>query len=79
MPSGLTSPSLQPVGYRLRSAIQAGEFLITAEVAPPKGGTVQHMVQQALTLKARVHSINLTDGSRAVMRMSSVAAWHPRH
>ncbi len=74
MPSGLTSPSLQPVGYRLRSAIQAGEFLITAEVAPPKGGTVQHMVQQALTLKARVHGINLTDGSRAVMRMSSVAA-----
>ncbi|PZD74246.1 Bifunctional homocysteine S-methyltransferase/5,10-methylenetetrahydrofolate reductase [Acaryochloris thomasi RCC1774] len=58
----------------LKSAIKAGEFLVTAEVTPPKGGQVDHMVQQALTLKGWVHGINITDGSRAVLRMSSLAS-----
>jgi methylenetetrahydrofolate reductase (NADPH) len=62
------------VSALLKSAIEAGEFLITAEVAPPKGGQVDHMVEQALMLKGRVHGINITDGSRAVLRMSSLAA-----
>ncbi|BAY84175.1 methylenetetrahydrofolate reductase [Calothrix parasitica NIES-267] len=57
-----------------RASAQAGEFLITAEVAPPKGGNPQHMVQMAATLKGRVHAVNITDGSRAVLRMSSFAA-----
>lgn len=58
----------------LKSAIEAGEFLVTAEVTPPKGGQVDRMVQQALALKDRVHGINITDGSRAVLRMSSLAS-----
>ena len=57
-----------------RASAQAGEFLITAEVAPPKGGNPQHMVEMAATLKGRVHAVNITDGSRAVLRMSSFAA-----
>lgn len=57
-----------------RASAQAGEFLITAEVAPPKGGNPEHMVEMAATLKGRVHAVNITDGSRAVLRMSSFAA-----
>lgn len=57
-----------------RRAVQAGEFLITAEVAPPKGGNPTHMLSMAATLKGRVHAVNITDGSRAVLRMSSLAA-----
>ncbi len=57
-----------------RTAAQSGEFLITAEVAPPKGGDPTHMVKMAQTLKGRVHAINITDGSRAVLRMCSVVA-----
>ncbi|MFN6463946.1 MAG: methylenetetrahydrofolate reductase [Nostoc sp. DedVER02] len=57
-----------------RRAIQAGEFLVTAEVAPPKGGDPAHMIQMAATLKGRVHAVNVTDGSRAVLRMSSLIA-----
>lgn len=57
-----------------RAAAQAGEFLVTAEVAPPKGGNPEHMIQMAATLKGRVHAVNITDGSRAVLRMSSFAA-----
>ena len=57
-----------------RTAAQSGEFLITAEVAPPKGGDPAHMLQMARSLKGRVHAVNITDGSRAVLRMSSLAA-----
>jgi methylenetetrahydrofolate reductase (NADPH) len=57
-----------------RAAAQAGEFLVTAEVAPPKGGDPTHMIEMAATLKGRVHAVNITDGSRAVLRMSSLVA-----
>ncbi len=59
---------------RLQQAIAAKEFLLTAEVAPPKGGDPAHMLQMARCLQGRVHAVNVTDGSRAVMRMSSLAA-----
>lgn len=57
-----------------RTAVKAGEFLVTAEVAPPKGGDPTQMVQMAQMLKGRVHAVNITDGSRAVLRMCSVIA-----
>lgn len=59
---------------RFQSAIQRGEFLVTAEVMPPKGGSPTRMVEMATLLKDRVHAVNVTDGSRAVLRMSSLAA-----
>ncbi len=58
----------------LRNAINNKEFLITAEVTPPKGGNPERMLEVASLLKNRVHAINVTDGSRAVLRMSSIAA-----
>ncbi len=59
---------------RFRRAVKAKEFLVTAEVAPPKGGNPAHMLEMAKILKGRVHAVNITDGSRAVLRMSSLAA-----
>ncbi|MBD1844838.1 methylenetetrahydrofolate reductase [Cyanobacteria bacterium FACHB-63] len=58
----------------LRTAARKGEFLVTAEVAPPKGTDPTHMLQMAQVLRGRVHSVNITDGSRAVMRMSSLVS-----
>jgi methylenetetrahydrofolate reductase (NADPH) len=72
IPFSASEPSSQR--HLLRQAIQNGEFLITAEATPPKGGNIQHMLEQAMLLKGRVHAVNITDGSRAVMRMSSLAA-----
>ncbi len=69
-----SAPTSSPSGLIFKNAIQNGEFLITAEAAPPKGGSIQHMLAQAAYLKGRVHAVNLTDGSRAVMRMSSLTA-----
>ena len=62
-----------PVEGRLRSAIRNREFLVTAEVMPPKGGNPAHMLEMADHLKDWVHAVNVTDGSRAVLRMSSLA------
>ena len=45
-----------------------------AEVMPPRGANPSHMLQMASLLKGRVHAVNVTDGSRAVMRMSSLAS-----
>ena len=58
----------------LRQAAIDKKFLLTAEVAPPKGGNPDRMLEVAAKLKGRVHAVNVTDGSRAVLRMSSVAA-----
>lgn len=59
---------------RFQQAIARKDFLITAEITPPKGGNPQRMLQVAELLKNRVHGVNITDGSRAVLRMSSIAA-----
>ena len=64
----------KPTLNSFRDAVRAGEFLVTAEVAPPKGGDPSSMVKMAQTLKGRVHGINITDGSRAVLRMCPLVA-----
>jgi len=70
LPSPLSPKSLS----RFQQAVQAGEFLVTAEVMPPKGGDPTHMLEMGLLLKDWVHGVNVTDGSRAVLRMSSLVA-----
>jgi methylenetetrahydrofolate reductase (NADPH) len=47
-----------------QQAVNRGDFLVTAEVAPPKGGDPSHMLAMADCLKGRVHAVNITDGSR---------------
>ncbi len=57
-----------------KNGINNGDFLITAEVSPPKGSDVAAMLSHARLLQGRVHAINLTDSSRAVLGMSPLAA-----
>ncbi len=40
---------------------------------PPRGGDPSNALAMGDLLKGRVHAVNVTDGSRAVMRMSSLA------
>ena len=65
-----------PIGsgmLRLQQALEVGSFAITAEVMPPRGGDPARALAHARLLKGLVHAVNVTDGSRAVMRMSSLA------
>jgi methylenetetrahydrofolate reductase (NADPH) len=57
----------------LQQALEVGSLAITAEVMPPRGGDASSTLAHARALKGRVHAVNVTDGSRAVMRMSSLA------
>ena len=57
----------------LQQALAAGQFAITAEVTPPRGGDAHRTLAAAAGLRGWVHAVNVTDGSRAVMRMSSLA------
>lgn len=65
---------IEPSFNRFRQAIAHKEFLITAEVSPPKGCDFAPMLHQTRSLKGLVHAVNITDSSRAVMSMSPVAA-----
>ncbi len=60
-------------GLRLQEALASGRFVVTAEVTPPRGGDPARTLEAARALKGWVDAVNVTDGSRAVMRMSSLA------
>jgi methylenetetrahydrofolate reductase (NADPH) len=59
------------VGFQ--EALATGRFVVTAEVTPPRGGNPARTLEAARALKGWVDAVNVTDGSRAVMRMSSLA------
>jgi methylenetetrahydrofolate reductase (NADPH) len=60
-------------GLLLQRVLASGAPAITAEVIPPRGGDPARTLAAAEALRGWVHAINVTDGSRAVMRMSSLA------
>ncbi|WP_049750880.1 methylenetetrahydrofolate reductase [Prochlorococcus marinus] len=57
----------------LQYALESEGAAITAEIMPPRGGDPSHAIAMASKLSDRVHALNVTDGSRAIMRMSSLA------
>ena len=61
------------MGSALQRSLEAGAVTVTAEVMPPRGGDPSHTLAMANLLRDWVQAINVTDGSRAVMRMSSLA------
>jgi methylenetetrahydrofolate reductase (NADPH) len=60
-------------GLLLQRVLASGALAITAEVTPPRGGDPARTLAAAEALRGWVHAVNVTDGSRAVMRMSSLA------
>lgn len=73
-PSFMDLAFVSPSVSQLEAAARRGDFLVTAEVTPPKGSQPQEMLSKALALKGRVHGVNVTDSNRAVARMSPLAA-----
>ena len=61
------------IGLLLQRALASGQPALTAEVMPPRGGDPSRSLAAAGSLRGWVHAVNVTDGSRAVMRMSSLA------
>jgi len=54
-------------------ALNSERFIVTAEVAPPKGTDLSATLGDAELIRGLVDAINITDNQRAVMRMSPIA------
>src|SRR4030043_293636 len=57
---------------RFKEALNSGKFVITSEVAPPKGTNLEKMFHHIEILKDKVDAINITDHQSSVMRFPSL-------
>ena len=57
---------------RFKKALNSGKFVITSEVAPPKGTNLEKMFHHIEILKEKVDAINVTDHQSSVMRYPSL-------
>ncbi len=57
---------------RFRDALNSGKFVITSEVAPPKGTNIDKMLHHIELLKDKVDAINVTDHQSSVMRFPTL-------
>jgi 5,10-methylenetetrahydrofolate reductase len=56
-----------------KEKLQAGKFLVTSEIGPPKGIETAHLLEDAELIRGRVDAINVTDLQSSVMRLGSLA------
>ena len=57
---------------RITELFDNGQFVVTAEVGPPKGIHVDHLVEEAKTYLSGITAVNVTDNQSSVMRMGSL-------
>ncbi len=55
-----------------KKALNSGEFVITCEIAPPKGTNLGKMIHHIELLKDKVDAMNVTDHQSSVMRFPSL-------
>jgi len=55
-----------------KEVLDSGQFVVTAEVAPPKGTDLENFRHHVELLKDRVHGLNVTDHQSSVMRFPSL-------
>jgi len=56
-----------------KEKLQAGKFLVTSEIGPPKGIETAKLLEDAELIRGRVDAINVTDLQSSVMRLGSLA------
>lgn len=57
---------------RLKEVLDRGGFAVTVEYNPPKGTNLEKLLASAKSLLGRVHAVNVTDNTAAVMRAGSL-------
>ena len=58
---------------KITELFQNREFVVSAEVGPPKGIHIDGMVEEAKKYLTGVHFVNVTDNQSSVMRLGSLA------
>jgi methionine synthase / methylenetetrahydrofolate reductase(NADPH) len=72
--SGAAGVAHAPVPTLLQRRLEAGDFVVTVELDPPRGHTVDKLVQGAKLLKEKgVEIVDINDGSLGRVRMSVLA------
>jgi methylenetetrahydrofolate reductase (NADPH) len=61
---------------KYREACESGRFVVSGEIGPPKGTSVDTMLHHIDLLKDMVDGLNVTDNQSAVMRLGSMAVSH---
>jgi methylenetetrahydrofolate reductase (NADPH) len=56
-----------------KEKLQAGKFLVTSEIGPPKGIETKVLLEDAELIRGKVDGINVTDLQSSVMRLGSLA------
>ncbi len=59
-----------------RSSVESGNFVVTAEVGPPKGADPSVMLEDAAAFNGAVDAVNVTDLQSSVLRLGSLASCH---
>jgi 5,10-methylenetetrahydrofolate reductase len=57
---------------RLKEILEEGQFAVTVEYNPPKGTNINALLDNAKQLVGRVHGVNVTDNTAAVVRAGSL-------
>jgi methylenetetrahydrofolate reductase (NADH) len=57
---------------RLKEVLEQGQFAVTIEYNPPKGTNINGVLDNAKQLLGRVHGVNVTDNTAAVVRAGSL-------
>ncbi len=57
---------------KFKEALNSGKFVVTSEVAPPKGTNLEKMKHHIELLKDKVDAMNITDHQSSVMRYPSL-------
>jgi methylenetetrahydrofolate reductase (NADPH) len=60
----------------LQQLFDAGKFVVTTEVGPPKGTDISEIEEAAELLRGRVDAANVTDQQSSVMRLGSLPVCH---
>jgi methylenetetrahydrofolate reductase (NADPH) len=60
-------------GSKLEKALEAGHFVVTGELGPPKGADITQMKHHAEGMRNHVEAYNITDNQTAIVRTSSIA------
>jgi 5,10-methylenetetrahydrofolate reductase len=58
---------------RLRDVLESGEFVTTVEYNPPKGTDITPIMDNAKALLGKVHGVNVTDNTAAILRAGSMS------
>lgn len=61
-------------GSSLQALLEAGEFVVTSEIGPPKSADGGPVREKARMMKGYADAFNVTDNQTAIVKMSSLAA-----